>query len=199
MNKWLLILVLFALCTGCSIEKRVHTGGYYIKWHKHYKGSKNEAKVEKETDTTSTVLLEDSVSAIPDEIEVPDPEIDSVSSSDNKQERAKLEPLPRKERKFEPLGVLAFKILCADVLIGIIADNTHGAVQEVRYVVLFLLIMAVSLVLGIISMIRYLRNPRHYRFNIFAIVAILVPLFFFTMLILGDIAVSWKYLLPKYW
>lgn len=199
-NQLVSFFIFFSLLgiVGCSIEKRVHTGGYYIKWHKHYKGSKNEAKAEKYVDTSSTVFSEDTVS-VPDDVVEFEPQVDSVSSVSDKQERTKLDPLPKKERKFEPLGVLAFKILLAVVPVGIIGDHKHVPATVARYEYLTVLIMLVSLILGIVSMVRYLRNPRHYRFNIFGIIAIVIPVIFFLMLLTGTISVGWKYLLPKYW
>ena len=193
MVKWVLGLVITGLLVGCSIEKRHYTGGYYIKWHKRNVGSKNQAKAEKETDTALVVIREDpvveeptevdTVSVVPDQEEV-SPQIDTVNVS-VKEERVKPPDLPKEERKFEPLGVLSSKLLIVDLLLMLLGEASMSHRQYTVFSAVLLGFLILSFVLGIISMVRYLRNPRHYKFNIWAILGILVPLLFFILLLTG--------------
>lgn len=185
-GKWL-IVVLTGILIGCSIEKRVHTGGYYIKWHKHYKGSKNEVQIEKESDTSSTVLLEDT-SSVPDKVEELEPQIDSVPDVSDKREEEKPVPLPKVDRKFEPLGVLSFKFLIGSVLTAFLGDTTSTHQQYVITSSLFIVLIGMAFILGIISMVRYLRHPRQYKFNIWALISILAGGFVIVMWIFGNMA-----------
>jgi hypothetical protein len=185
-GKWL-VLILVGILISCSIEKRVHTGGYYIKWHKHYKGSKDPEQVEKESDTSSTVLLEDT-SSVPDKAEELEPQIDSVPDVSDKQEKVKPDHLPRADRKFEPLGVLSFKFLIGSVLTAFLSDTTSTHEQYVITSSLFIVLIGMAFILGIISMVRYLRHPRQYKFNIWALLSILAGGFVIVMWIFGNMA-----------
>ncbi len=183
------MLVIF----GCSIQKRQHTGGYYIQWHKRYHSSEGKREKQKLQDTIADVVDLDTI--VERDTIIAEVKIDSIVSNDEPiAKHEKLPPLPRKERKFEPLGVLAFKILLGDVLVGILGENSADHKTIVQLEILFLIILLISFVLGVVSMIRYLRNPRHYRFNIFAIIAILVPLFYLVEFILGNyvLAIDFK-------
>lgn len=193
MVKWVFGLVIVALLTGCSIEKRHYRGGYYIKWHKRNAGSRNQAKAEKETDTAVVVVLEDTIPAIrveeepvvsvPDEIRPPAP-LDSAEVS-QEEERVKPEDLPKEDRKFEPLGILSSKLLIVDLLLMLLGELSMSPRQYTLFSAVLLGCLILGFVLGIISMVRYLRNPRHYKFNIWAILGILVPLLFFILMLTG--------------
>ncbi|ASS49930.1 MAG: hypothetical protein A3D31_10155 [Candidatus Fluviicola riflensis] len=191
MVKWVLGLMIVALCVNCSIEKRHYTSGYYIKWHKRHASSKNQAKAEKQSDTSLVVVAEDTVLVIPVEDSIPaiaqqeeKPEVDAVDDSEKK-EHVKPADLPKKERKFEPLGVLSSKILVVDFLIMLLGEMTMTPRQYTIFSAVLLAGLILAFVLGIISMVRYLRNPSHYKFNIWAILGILVPLLFFILMLTG--------------
>ncbi|MES2556120.1 MAG: hypothetical protein V4604_08225 [Bacteroidota bacterium] len=194
MVKWVLGLMIVVLCVNCSIEKRHYTGGYYIKWHKRHAGSRSQAKVEKHSDTSlvvlvedtiSVVLAEDTISAIADREE--EPEVGPADDAEKK-EHAKPADLPKEERKFEPLGVLSSKMLVVDLLIMLLGEISMTHRQYTIFSAVLLAGLILAFVLGIISMVRYLRNPRHYKFNIWAILGILVPLLFFILLLTGTAA-----------
>lgn len=183
-------LVMVALLAGCSIEKRHYRGGYYIKWHKRHSGSKNQAKAEKEIDSSLVVIRKDSVvldpleadtvSIIANQEEEVSQQVDTVDESDQ-EEQLKPVDLPRKKRRFEPLGVLSSKILLINVVLALIIETTLNHNEYRFYLVLFYAVLIVVFITAITSMVRYLRNPRHYKFNIWAIIGILVPLFFFVI------------------
>jgi len=196
MVKWVLGLVIAGLFIGCSIEKRHYTGGYYIKWHKRHVGSRNHAKAEKETDTTlvlvrqdsvAEVLVEDTVLIVADQEELVSPTLDSVAIP-QKEKRIKPADLPKEQRKFEPLGVLSVKVLLVDFIVALLSDTTSDHKQYVVYSALILVGLLLAFVLGICSMVRYLRNPRHYKFNIWGILGVLIPLLFFILMIIGTAA-----------
>ena len=186
--------LIITFCFSCSIQKRHYNGGYYIQWHKRYHSDEGKREKEKPEDTLaeiapvdSTVAAIDSVtSAIEEEPEVVDEPV---------KKHEKLAPLPKEERKFEPLGVLAAEILLLDIPVGIFLDNTaaNAIKSETRLGILFIAIFLVALTLAIISMVRYLRNPKHYKFNIFAILVILISLFFLIEFLCGNFAITIKF------
>ncbi len=178
----------------------MHGRGYHISWNKKYSRVKNdEVKKHLEEEEVAEEEIIDTLSAssneetLIEEEPITPPETDSteISKEDRKTERAQKYPdLPRAERKFEPLGVLAFKILLLNIPIGIIGENAVDARVIGQCEFMFLTILILTFILAVISMIRYVRNPKHYRFNIFAIVVILVGLFYLLMFILGNYEVT---------
>src|SRR6218665_2332276 len=190
------ILILLIFANSCTIEKRLHGRGYHISWNKRYSRVKNDASkkkleeevvIEEETiDTLESLANEETV------VEEEQPQIDSTdfTKEARKKERAEKYPdLPREERKFEPLGILAFKILLINIPIGIIGENAADAKIVGQCEIIFLAVLLVSFFLAVISMIRYFRNPRHYRINIFPFIVILVGLFYLVMFIMGNYVV----------
>ena len=193
-----IVLSITFMCS-CTIEKRLHGRGYHISWNKKYsRVKKDEVKkqleeeevVEEEViDTLSTSQNEE---ALIEEEPITPPEADStdISREDRKKERAEKYPdLPREDRKFEPLGVKAVKLLALDGLILIWADNEDDHQRYVGLALTFLIVLAVVFAMGIVSMIRYLRHPRHYRFNIWALLCIFVGALYITFAVLGTLAV----------
>lgn len=191
--KWMLGLVIVVLLAGCSIEKRHYRGGYYIKWHKRNAGVKNHAKVAKETDTALVVVVKDTIQVIRTEVEEPVVQVPDerhtipVDSAEVSQEEERVKPadLPKEDRKFEPLGILSSKLLIVDLLLMLLGELSMGPRQYTIFSAVLLGCLIIGFVLGIVSMIRYLRNPRHYKFNIWAILGILVPLVFFILMLIG--------------
>lgn len=133
-----------------------------------------------------TIIERDTISAVI--------KVDSVINNKPIKKHEKLPVLPREERKFEPLGVLAFKIFLLDIPVGFFLDNVglNDIKANTRLGLLFFAVLSVSLILAVISMIRYFRNPKHYKFNIFAILVILVALFFIIEFLCGNMAVVIK-------
>jgi len=177
-----LILIFF---TSCSIEKRLYGRGYHVTWHKRYSKTKGNEK-EKKLEPVETAEEEsvDSLEVVPE-----NPAADSLQLSKEEKKKARKEKypdLPREERKFEPLGVLAFKILLINIPIGLIGENATDPRVVAQMEIIFLFILIIAFVLAIISMVRYLRNPKHYKFNIFAILVILIGLFYLVEFILGN-------------
>lgn len=186
--------VVLTVCFSCSIQKRHYNGGYYIQWHKRYHSEEGKRQKEQPEDTLTEKVNVDSTVAAIDSIPAPlqeDPEI--VDEHTKKHE--KLPPLPKEERKFEPLGVLAAEILLLDIPVGILLDNTaaNAIKSETQLGILFIAVLLVSFTLAIISMVRYLRNPKHYKFNIFAILVILFALFFLVEFLCGNLAITLKF------
>ena len=90
---------------------------------------------------------------------------------------------------------MAAEILLLDIPVGIFLDNTaaNAIKSETRLGILFIAIFLVALTLAIISMVRYLRNPKHYKFNIFAILVILISLFFLIEFLCGNFTITIKF------
>jgi hypothetical protein len=180
------ILFAILLCTSCTIQKRVHTGGYYIQWHKHHPQASGHRKKTKR----EPVAEVDSVAVKPVEDTLTEPEIAQEPLADTvvrpvPDQPEKAETAAKKRRRpFEPVGVLSAKLLALPVLAGILKDNSPTHAQDYMLGIAFLFFLSICFFLGMLSMIYYLRDPKAYRFNIWAILAILVPLFFFVALLL---------------
>lgn len=187
MRRALIILFLFLLLLpACTIRRRVHTRGFYIEWHKRYKKVHAEKETVKLPDAVEDTLAEaepDSVS-IPETLVIRDTLVqDSVAERPDWKEKT-----PKEDRKFEPLGVFSAKLLLAPLLVAVLDDKAEDKRMDFWLSVVFLVLLALCLVLGTISMVRYLRNPRAYKFNIWAILAILIPVTF-AILVIMDVAV----------
>jgi len=192
--------LILIFCNSCTIEKRLHGRGYHISWNKKYSRVKKDDKkkkleseevVDEETiDTLGSTGNEQSLLE-EDPITPPEP-IDSteLSKEDRKKERAQKYPkLPRAERKFEPLGVKAVKLLALDGLLVIWGDHEANHQSYFMIMLSFLIILAIVFVLGIVSMIRYLLHPRHYRFNIWALLCIFVGALYISFAVMGTLAI----------
>lgn len=184
MRTLLVLCLLASLCTMCTIRKRVHQGGWYIEWHK---------KAPRKSDNTAVSELPstapDTVSAV---VEDTISEQLQTASTDTE---APLEEQVSKSKKdrdtvhkpFEPLGVTAAKLLVTPVIIAWLDDQSQGQETQAHFTLsmLFVIAMALCFVLGIISMVRYLRNPKAYKLNIWAALAILIPLVYAVIAVIG--------------
>jgi hypothetical protein len=187
-NRILVAFLLFTLATGCTIEKRMHTGGYYIQWHKRHRhpdAEKEKPRLAEEpaedekTEDTLTETIEEVTEVAVDSVTV-----DSVAHRPD----AEVTDLTREKRRFEPLGVLSVKLLVADFLIALLKDHAEAPEQDLLLGIALLAVLILALVLGIVSMVRYLRNPKAYKFNIWAILAIPAALFFLVVYIMDYLA-----------
>lgn len=181
-----LLLMLIVFVQSCTIEKRLHGRGYHITWHKRYRPAKgNEVKQELPdtlvAETPAPEILPDPVED--PEVETPEADTEQVTPKHDKAED--YPKLPREERKFEPLGVLSAKILAVAIATVFLEDHASGQTQIVLWSITFIVVLTLAFVLGIISMIRYLRHPRHYKFNIWALLSIVCGAFYLVMALLG--------------
>jgi hypothetical protein len=183
-----LLLFALALSASCTIRKRVHTGGYYIQWHKRHPQTKGHKETKElppvaTVDSAAVEKTEDTLVHAPVAVEEPVTDTIVHDPAAETEQPEKVAKVPKEKRPFEPLGVLAAKLLGLPVLAGILKDNSKDHQQEYMLGIAFLFLLAVCFFLGIVSMIYYLREPEIYRFNIWAIFAIIVPLFLFILLL----------------
>jgi len=191
-HRIILVVFLVVLATGsCTIHKRVHSRGYHIEWRKRYhepRAKCGEKSVEPVEDTLTIETVGEADTLVPSSdtlaaAPVYKPISDSIAEAPEKDTTGK---------KFEKVGVLSASMLFPAFLVALAddeADATYKYGRDFWLSVVLLAILALMLVLGIVSMIRYLRNPKAYRFNIWAIIGLLIPLVVFIALLAGAMAI----------
>jgi hypothetical protein len=167
----------FLLIGSCTIHKRVHSRGYHIEWKKRYREShsrREKKELEKVEDTLAVETTEEADTLIVSSDTLIDPMlsepiIDSIAEKPEKDST---------DRKFEKVGVLSAGMLFPAFLVALADDetNTGDYRRDFWLSVALLAILALMFVLGIVSMVRYLHNPKAYKFNIWAIIGLLIPL-----------------------
>lgn len=184
--RWLFtVFFSLLLCTSCSIEKRMYRGGYYIQWHKRKSHVVARTEKTERPEVADTVLAEETADTLAPQpaIVVQETVADTTITDRQVKHRATRDRTPKKDRKFEPVGEWSAGTLVPAFLVAMLKDQSDNRQQSIVLGIVFLLILSLSMVLGIISMVIYLRDPDKYRFNIWAILGIVIPLFFFIALL----------------
>lgn len=186
-----IFFLVFLVIGSCTIRKRVHSRGYHIEWKKRYRESHSRREKKEPEHVEDTLAIEaaeepDTLIVSSDTLMEPivhEPIIDSIAE--------KPEVKDTTDRHFERIGILSTEMLAPALLVGLLDDetNTDQYRRDFWLSVLFLAVLALMFVLGIVSMVRYLRNPKAYKFNIWAIIGLLIPLVIFIALLAGAIAV----------